>query len=196
MFPAQEKLERFVQPDCFQIDQELKHEGGEPCNCSGPSMPPSTRSGPSATAASASCSASGGRSRNAACAKQHRAGAKAFIDYCGRTPSLLVRDTSRRRSPRPRAMRQRSTTAIPSWRPPTPWSVRHWICALPPPPPSCRTRTSGSPVIPDTARAFSELGRRHRSLYRPGNQATTRGPSASRARLPHLPGAAQSRQTL
>ena len=39
--------------------------------------------------------------------------------------------------------------------------------------------------------ALPELGRRHRALYRPGGQAAAGGPSAPRARLPRLPGAAQ-----
>ncbi len=47
------------------------------------------RGGPSATVASAGCTGTGARSRR----QQHRAGEKAFIDYCGPTVAVVDRHT-------------------------------------------------------------------------------------------------------
>ena len=44
LFPAKAKPDRFVEPDYFQVHQELKRKGV--CNCCGPSTSPGTVSGP------------------------------------------------------------------------------------------------------------------------------------------------------
>ena len=90
LFPAKAKPDRFVEPDYFQVHQELKRKGVTLQLLS--STSPGTVSGPTATAASAGATGSGGLARRSL-RQQHRAGEKAFIDYCGPTVPIVDRHT-------------------------------------------------------------------------------------------------------
>ncbi len=92
LFPAREKPERFVQPDCFQIHQELKRKGVTLQLLWAEYV---ARHEARAYRYSRFCELyrQWGAKQKRSMRQQHRAGEKAFIDYCGPTVEVVDRHT-------------------------------------------------------------------------------------------------------
>ncbi len=99
LFPAKEKPERFVRPDCFQIHQELKRKGVTLQLLWAEYV---TRHGERACRYTQFCHhyRKWRDRQKRSMRQQHRAGEKAFIDYAGPTVPVVDRHTGEIRNAR------------------------------------------------------------------------------------------------